>query len=175
MVCLRHTSCVLIFTYLHSLLLAYTFLLLMPWLQLTTHAVLSPHVTRTNNAGGCIFVTCPRGGSRLVGYGIGMLTTARWLEMFGGGGGGGGGTIHFAKFWQNTTFSYFLHLIYMGAKLYTFSRGLKKGGRNGRAYVVTWNGNIDILRSFCNWLHRKSLPLHQMMDITSKWYFHFSV
>ena len=50
-------------------------------------------------------------------------------------------TIHFTKFWQKIGveirhFPIFSQIL--GSKLYKFSRGLQKGGRNGGAYVVTF-------------------------------------
>ena len=81
-----------------------------------------------------------RGGDVFsVGFWIGMLSTARWLEMLqrakkkGGGGGGGGrkytvSQIMTKNMGRNTTFSSFL-LKYKGRN-YNFSRDLKRGGQN---------------------------------------------
>ena len=71
-----------------------------------------------------------------------MLSTARWLEMLQRAKKGGWNYTFcqiLTKNWgRNTTFSSFLIAQIQGAKLNNFSRDLKKGGRNGRAYVVTF-------------------------------------
>ena len=80
-----------------------------------------------------------RGGFS-VGFGIGMLSTARWLEMLQRAK-KGVETIHFVKCWPKigVEIRHFPHFCSnIGAETIQIFQRPKKGGRNGGAYVVTF-------------------------------------